>query len=89
MTLEQFVGKLRPRLANPNVIALEGNIIYIFTNDWAGGPDAAARQDSGAPYAGLACGAFDFSYLPPPRSFLEFSAFPPRTPIPEFQPSNL
>ena len=32
---------------------------------WAGGPDATPRQDAGAPYAGLACGAFDFSFLRP------------------------
>lgn len=33
MILKQFVEKLQLMLTNPNAIALESNIVYIFTND--------------------------------------------------------
>jgi hypothetical protein len=33
MKLEQFVQKFRHMLANPNVLAVEGNTIYVFTSD--------------------------------------------------------
>jgi hypothetical protein len=33
MTTEQFVETLRPMLKNPNAIASDDSVIYIYTND--------------------------------------------------------
>jgi hypothetical protein len=33
MTLEQFAEKLRTLLTNANGLAVEGNTIYVFTNE--------------------------------------------------------
>lgn len=33
MTLEQFAEKLKALLINPNGLVVEGNAIYIFTDD--------------------------------------------------------